>query len=428
MQNNANSTSTVDTSLEIAVIGGGIVGLMVAIGLLKRGIKVTVFERAEELTEVSAGFAFTGVARECMKRLDPRLLEILHRIGEVNRNSHNRYWDGHTPTTKEVAESRESLLFELSARDLDYQGCLRSHLLHEMAGILPKGTIQLGKELQDLTDHTSCEKVTLRFTDGTIHGFDGGEDNLASHPQFSHKIAYRAIIPIENAKVALGEEKAMNQCIHMGPDVAVVTYPVAQWTLFNVAIFAHELAPWTNRNMTATATKAEVKSHVSDWSPSVRDLAEALPETINKWALFDTADHPAPTYVQGRVCIAGDAAHASTPFLGAGACMGVEDALVLATVLDLATEHTDEESVHDKAKSISAALSAYDSVRRERSQWLVRGSRDIGDLYQWRNRSTGREVSKCEAELRRHQKEIWDFNVNDMVAAAGYTFLQLLDG
>jgi 2-polyprenyl-6-methoxyphenol hydroxylase-like FAD-dependent oxidoreductase len=39
---------------------------------------------------------------------------------------------------------------------------------------------------------------------------------------------------------------------------------------------------------------------------------------------------PLPTYVRGRVALLGDAAHAMTPYLGQGACMAIEDAVVLA--------------------------------------------------------------------------------------------------
>ncbi|KAF5610778.1 hypothetical protein F25303_14522, partial [Fusarium sp. NRRL 25303] len=399
-----------ERSFEIAVIGGGIVGLMVAIGLLKRGIEVTVFEQAQELTEVSAGFAFPGVARECMKRLDPRLLEALERIGEVNRHPCNRYWDGFNPTTQEEAESKDSLLFEVSARDLDYKGCLRSHFLHEMASMLPPGSIKLGKQLKDLQDEASNDKVTLTFSDQSIYEVDGvigcdgvrsrtrqllaGLDNLSSQAHFAHKVAYRALIPISDAVSAFGHDKAMNQCTHMGPGVAIVSYPVAHWTFLNIAVFVHEPGEWESEKMTATATRDELSRYISDWSPSIQTIVQRLPENLTKWALFDTADYPVSTYAEGRVCIAGDAAHATTPFLGAGACMGVEDALVLATTLDLALDHINEEGAHSRAKAISAAFRAYSTVRLDRSLWLVQGSRDIGDLYQWRNPKTGRDPHK----------------------------------
>jgi 2-polyprenyl-6-methoxyphenol hydroxylase-like FAD-dependent oxidoreductase len=45
---------------------------------------------------------------------------------------------------------------------------------------------------------------------------------------------------------------------------------------------------------------------------------------------------PLPAYHSGRVAILGDAAHAMTPHLGQGACQAIEDAVVLASVDDLA--------------------------------------------------------------------------------------------
>lgn len=82
---------------------------------------------------------------------------------------------------------------------------------------------------------------------------------------------------------------------------------------------------------------------------------DLFPEQITKWAIFDTADHPAPTYARGRVCIVGDAAHASSPLHGAGACMGVEDALALATALEVALNHHRDPSPRDRAVAVEAA-------------------------------------------------------------------------
>lgn len=163
-----------NNSIDIAVIGGGIIGLMLAAGLLRRGMRVTIYEQSDELHEISTGFAFTGVARECMKRLAPPVLEALQRVGEVNIHPHNRYWDGFNPSTKVAAESQEALLFQMSARNLDYQGCLRSHLLHEVAKELPEGTIKFRKQLKNYVDDELRNKVTLSFSDGSIAEADCG--------------------------------------------------------------------------------------------------------------------------------------------------------------------------------------------------------------------------------------------------------------
>ncbi|OBT39595.1 hypothetical protein VE00_10799 [Pseudogymnoascus sp. WSF 3629] len=418
------------SSLDIAVVGAGIIGVMTALGLLHAGHKVTIYEKANDYSEVGAAMAFTGVARECMQRLNPALLEALQRVGEANRHAMNRYWDGFNPASKEAAQSAEFLLFQQSARELDYTGCLRSVYLREMAKSLPDGVIRFGKFLESYSEN--AEGVQLRFADGSIAQADAviacdgihstarrlllGEDNPASHPSFTHKVAYRAIIPIADAVAALGDDKANNQCAHMGPDAHTLSFPVAQWTLSNVFIFMHDPKPWPDpHKMTREVSKSELAPALSKWAPHIRDLVERMPDQVFAWAIFDMADNPADTYARGRVCLAGDAAHASSPFHGAGACMGVEDALVLVSVLETALSKAGGLS---KTKAVSAALQAYSTVRLERSQWLVRSSREMGDIYEWRHPATGSDPAKIKADIESRSRNLWDFDVGRMVAEA----------
>ena len=260
----AAANQSPDTTLHVAVIGGGIIGAILALGLLQRGIRVTVYERAAEIHETGAAFAFTGVARECMRRLDPHILDALNAVGEKNRHQFNRYWDGFHPTTKEEAQDDSAVLFQVSARELDYCGCLRSHLLHKMAALLPENVIQFRKQLQSYEDNPDRSKVVLHFADGTtaeadagklpsycspyeeglilsyaslVVGCDGihsrtrqlvlGEDHAAARATYSHKVAYRAVVPIDGGVEALGADKANNQCAHLGPDGHTVSFPVS---------------------------------------------------------------------------------------------------------------------------------------------------------------------------------------------------------
>ena len=56
-------------------------------------------------------------------------------------------------------------------------------------------------------------------------------------------------------------------------------------------------------------------------------------DTPYKWALLGR--EPLDHYAQGRVCVMGDAAHPTLPFLAQGANMALEDAMVIARCLDL---------------------------------------------------------------------------------------------
>ncbi|KAF2235380.1 putative salicylate hydroxylase [Viridothelium virens] len=424
--------ATDGSSLDIAVVGAGIIGVITALGLLRAGHKVTVYEKADDYFEVGAAMSFTGVARECMERLNPCILEALQRVGEANRHPMNRYWDGFNPVSMDAAQSEESLLFEQSARELDYTGCLRSVYLREMAKSLPDGVVKFGMSLESYSE--VAEGVELQFANNStaqadaVIACDGihskarrlllGDDSPASRPSFTHKVAYRAIIPIADSIAALGHDKANNQCAHMGPNAHALFFPVAQWTLSNVFIFLHDPKPWPDpHKMTLETKKSEVTSALSEWGPSIRELVRRMPEQVFKWAIFDMADHPADRYARGRVCLAGDAAHASSPFHGAGACMGVEDALVLVSVLEVALSMSKLSDL-GKAEAVGAALQAYSTVRLERSQWLVQSSREMGDIYEWRYPPTGSDPAKIKAEIESRSRNLWDFDVGRMLAEA----------
>jgi len=98
-------------------------------------------------------------------------------------------------------------------------------------------------------------------------------------------------------------------------------------------------------------------------------------------------DHPAPKYNDGCVAIAGDAAHAAGPHLGAGAGFGIEDALVLATAIAHVDKkvHTGRVADAEKVDMCSKALSAYNGVRYDRTQWLVGATREACSYFQAHN-------------------------------------------
>ena len=74
----------------------------------------------------------------------------------------------------------------------------------------------------------------------------------------------------------------------------------------------------------------------------------------------------------GRVTLLGDAAHAMTPNLGQGACVAIEDAVVLATCLK-------------ETANIPAALKNYEKRRMTRVNNITRLAHFIGQAVQWEN-------------------------------------------
>lgn len=171
--------SVTSKPLDVAIIGGGIVGVITALGLLRRGAHVTIYERSPSWPDNGAAFAFTGVARQCMQSLDPTILEGLGRVALRSPAETVRYWDGFNPRTKEAAQQEETaLLFETPEKDLAFWGTLRTPFLHQLAAALPKegDVVQFGKRLTGYVDdwEEGSDKVLLDFADGTTAEADVG--------------------------------------------------------------------------------------------------------------------------------------------------------------------------------------------------------------------------------------------------------------
>lgn len=122
----------------------------------------------------------------------------------------------------------------------------------------------------------------------------------------------------------LGEWKAHNFHHHVGPGAHLTHYPVANHAALNVTVFLSDPNPWPDHtNLVADGTRDEVLEALQGWHPAVTGLVQLLPDKLIKWALFDLGEFPMPKYNVSRICVAGDAAHASSPHHGAGACLGV---------------------------------------------------------------------------------------------------------
>ena len=76
---------------------------------------------------------------------------------------------------------------------------------------------------------------------------------------------------------------------------------------------------------------------------------------------------------RGPVLLVGDAAHASTPNMGQGAAMALEDTLVLAEQLA-------------QKRPLADTLAAFEARRRPRALWVQRQSWRIGRVAQWEGR------------------------------------------
>ncbi|KAI1102925.1 FAD/NAD(P)-binding domain-containing protein [Jackrogersella minutella] len=429
-----------NTPIEIAIVGGGIIGLSLAAGLIKQNVKVKVYEQAQGFREIGAGMAFTANAIRCMGLMNPDIVSALRSGGSVatsldknDPNDYLRWIDGYNQRRKDDP-SYQQILFKINAGYKGFEGTRRDQFLEALVKVIPQEIVELRKRLDTIEEKESDGRVRLNFTDGTfaeadaVIGCDGiksrvrelmfGSENPASHPHYTHKVAYRALVPMDKAIQALGEYKARNQHNHVGPNAHLIHYPVANQTMINATAFLSDPNEWPDDKVTtAPAVRKDLEHAFADWNPCLTALIQYFPEKLEKWAVFDTWDYPAPFFNKGAVCLAGDAAHASSPHHGAGACCGIEDALCLVTLMTQVNASL-REGCSTKKEALGSAFEVYDAMRRTRGQWLVNSSRRVCDFYhqpEWAHEQKWIKAETCFEELKDRSLKIWHFDYDTMM-------------
>lgn len=434
----------------IAIVGGGIAGVTLALGLISRGIPCKVYEQGHNFAEIGAGVAFAPNSIRAMKACDPNVYTAFKAVATHNLweskcadLAHGRkglyfdFLDGYHQSEDDSQQPKP--LFSLW-NDEGANSVHRAHFLDEMVKFLPKDIAAFRKRVErveevDGNDASNPGPVILHFADGTtatadaVVGADGikshvrqsllGAEKPESHANYTYKYAYRGLIPMDKAIAELGEEMAVNAKMHLGPDGHVLTFPIDKGETLNVVAFTTTKEGWPDlHKSTRAATKQDALTDFAGWGKTVTHILSLLNDEVDIWAIFDMLDHPAPLYARGRVCITGDAAHATTPHHGSGAGFAIEDSAVLAELLATSAAKT--------PAGLRAVFQTFDQCRRPRTQWLVASSRRTGELYEWQAQGVGADVAKIAAETHERFEKIWQGDIKQMIAEAQATLQKLL--
>ncbi|KAF2276134.1 FAD/NAD(P)-binding domain-containing protein [Westerdykella ornata] len=380
--------------LNLAIIGGGIAGTILSISLTKHGIQHTLYESAAQFGEIGAGVGFQPTFVRTMELISPEIKDAFLRCAEAPYMEEDpiyftvRVGDCKNKNERAVVARRDGREIRVGEKVFDWParrgpggGVHRAHLLDELVKLIPDHVPKFRKRLVDIEEaDDGTGDAVLHFADGTTARHDAvlGCDGIKSRTReivlgkeeakavFSGKCAYRGLISMEKAAEILGEETPKTAQMFCGHHGHVLTFPIAKGTMLNIVAFTSRES-WTNPDWIVNSSKEDILADFATWSPDVKALLSSIEKT-DIWALFN---HPsARTYIQSspRICLVGDAAHASTPHQGAGAGMCVEDCYILGELLGEITD----------AHEIDKAFQAYEDVRRLRSLKLVKTSKEAG--------------------------------------------------
>lgn len=412
-------------TLPIAIVGGGLCGLALAIGLIKHGINVQIFEAAPAFSEIGAGVAFGVNSIIALQLIDQRLLEGYkkHATFNADRARDSEFYTMRWGVDERKEDGSKAGDFGWTLNDDWYfartrelgvrtRSCIhRARLLEELVALLPQGITTFGKSFES-TEELADGTLKLWFADGTttlasaLIGCDGIKSRVrklvcspAVRPQYAGEVAYRAVVPRADAEAALGAEFVLNGHIYCGYSEYIITYPIEHGELVNMVAIPQDrdgrgVAEWKGDEWTVPGTKDEFLKRFEGWyKPLIVVFARYhLP---SKWALF-VLQHDEP-YCKDRICLTGDAAHATVPHLGAGAGMAMEDAYVLSSLV----------ASVGNVKHIGKAFRAYDAVRRPRSQECLKRSLEVSLCYGLGTEEVGNDVEVLKQRLEESFKWLW---------------------
>ncbi len=337
--------------LNILVIGGGIGGLTSAIALRQKGHRVTVIEKDPAWSVYGVGIIQQSNVIRAMSQLG--LLDDYLSAGVP--------FDTvaiHAPNGMKVAEVPAPKLVEGYPANVG----IGRPALHKVLGDRTKAEgaeIRLGVVAAKLTDQGTC--VAVEFSDGSSGEFDLviGADGVYSDTR-------SATMPDAERPEYTGQ--AVWRYNFKRPEDLNSLHAYNGPIGFGLVPISHELM-----YMYVTTPEPGNPRYPTDGIASVmREKLQSAPPAINTLSQEITEDEGVVyrpleqmmlygDWHKGRIALLGDAVHATTPHLGQGAGMAIEDSLVLAD--ELTKQATPEE-----------AFAAYRERRFERCKFIVEKS------------------------------------------------------
>lgn len=350
--------------MRVVIVGGGVAGLALALALRRQEIDYVVLEQAPSFEAVGAGIQLSPNATRTLEHLG-----VLGRLDAAAvRPGRHRFvaWDDGRPLlTTPLGGAVEE------AFGKPYMHAHRADLLAAiLAEIGDDARIRTGVKVDDVGEDGARAWATLssgeRVEGDVLIAADGVRSAIRERlfapeaPRFSGCMAWRGLTPADAVR-DLGYER--DSYIWMGPERSMVIYFVSGGSLINwIGIGPSDgdtRESWTTQGDTEAALK-----EYEGWHPMVRGLIERS-EPPFKWALYDRP--PLDEWIQGRIALIGDAAHAMLPYHAQGAAQSIEDAWVLARRLAQA--------------NIDDALASYAALRRERTAKVQGASRAAQDMF-----------------------------------------------
>ncbi|MFK8031896.1 MAG: FAD-dependent oxidoreductase [Gammaproteobacteria bacterium] len=335
----------------ILVVGGGIGGLTSAIALRQQGFTVEIIEKDPDWSVYGVGIIQQS-----------NVIRAVASLGVIDDYLKASYGYDHVEVYKPDGELAAKIpsprLVEKYPSQLGIGRPALQKVLVDRAKA-EGATVRLGVVVSELND--DGDGVDVHFSDDTKKRYDVviGADGLysqmremifpqAAKPEFTGQAVWRYNFKRPDDVTGL--------CAYEGP-IGMGLVPLSNEVMYMYVTTPEPGNPRYPRKGIAKALRDKLASA----PPRIAQLAEQITEdddVVYKPLEWHFLDH---NWYTGRVVLIGDAAHGSTPHLGQGAGIAIEDSLVLAEELK-------------NGSSVEEAFAAFQKRRFERAKYVVESS------------------------------------------------------
>lgn len=339
----------------ISIIGAGIGGLTLGNILKKQNLDFTIYESAPEIKPVGAGIMMA--VNDAM--------QIFEKLGlkEKIENTGNKIHEIFITDEKLKIISTTNIL----ALEKKFNSCNiaihRSDLQNILAENLGFENIKLNHSLKTIAKK---ENYHLHFENGNeieskiVFGTDG------IHSKVRNQI-------LENGTIRNAKQKCWRGLTNFNLPEKYLHHALEIWgkgKRFGFVKLSENQVYWYALiNEKKITENIDLIETFRDFDLLVLQILEATkPENIILNDIIDLA--PIPKWFAENLCLIGDAAHATTPNMGQGACQSIEDAYVIGKLLE-------------KNKDYNSVFEEFQKIRRKKVDHIVNTSWKIGQISQW---------------------------------------------
>jgi salicylate hydroxylase len=357
-------TSALTQQHPVAVVGGGIGGVAMALALGRQGHRVQLLEQADQIGAIGYGV-----------QMGPNVMPMLDELGvgaEVRAAAYfpkdimlYDYLTGQTLShiplqTTEFAERYQSQPYIAIHRVDMHELLLKACEKYPHISLNQSTTVTGYSQTSDVVSLHTAQGDTIQAA--AVVACDGLRSRLRAQmrpddlPRESGYVAHRSLIPMDQAPAQVQQRQTVT--MWAGPGLHVIYYPLRQASLLNIVLVVQLPA---HVSSTQDQGYQDYLQHLlAQAQPEPQQVAK-LVHLDRRWAIADR--EPMRHWHDGRVCLLGDAAHATLQSLAQGAGMAIEDVVCLSGLM--AQHGTD----------VSSAFKDFERVRflrTARVQWVSR--------------------------------------------------------